>query len=1112
MRKTLARRRSPLESDAGSPPPAELHRTGEAVASILSSILLPPPATGLSVIRKPEHPVEGGNVTLTPQGFSGSFISCAWYSGGGATEQSKQIIIYYPLPSPRQDNGAAYTGRETSDPTCSLRISNLTLRDSGEYTVKVQKQDDFVKGSRPTEGKTRATLQVSENLDLHRPVLKPSEVMMPENSYVTLKCNTSKSDGVNVFWFKNAEPLLAVAGLSDRNRTLNITGVSKNDAGTYTCEARNPVSKGLSNPSSITVAFPAPAAPSPAPLQGIAIAGIVLGLLVGATLIGSLFYFFLCARGRSVSPASAQSASAPSMVYDNVSHGVQGRVESSSDLNHPYQTLEYGDQAVYHELKYEKRCIQETPHFSLLLPPAAGLSVTQEPANLTEGGNVTLTPQGIPDSFIMNCGWFRGETTDRANRIFIYYPPPSPRGQINGAANTGRERRVPTCSLRISDLMLNYSGVYTVVVTLASAAPAKASVKIAVSGVRGRSDPSSTQAVSAYSIYENISPSGQVKAEGSLDSNHTTYQRLAIPGSSPAFEGEAAWRGLAWLASPPSPPRLISRVKRTSRAPESAGGAEQRNPGVRLVASRTLVDGRQRESGREGGRDPGVRLRKAHHGEETGGAPESRLDTPAVEELVAGNAPSSRRVSPSAGSCVSPPGTAGPGAESAPSASPSLLTSGSPSSSRRPACGETPATMGRQAQEGPRRSSWGGSLGWRRSSWPAALLAVSLLLPPPAAGLSVTQDPANPEVGGSVTLTPQGLSDPFVSCTWFRGEATDLPKRIFTYYPPPSLGQVNGDAYTERDTRVPPCSLRISDLMLNYSGIYTLQEDSAKPVKVSVNLTVSENLDLHRPVLKPSEVMVPENSYVTLKCNTSKSDGVSVFWFKNAEPLLAVTSLLDRNRTLNITGVSRNDAGTYTCEARNPVSKGLSNPSSITVAYGPDNLKLNQEGSIQQQIGSTLLLECTEDSVPEAQFQWWLNNTQLNKTGRSYTTQLTWEDEGNYTCQATNPFTKHSASASVYVTLTKDAGPISSGLSGGAIAGVVLGSLAGIALIGGLLYLFLCTRIWSDKTPTQTAAAPSVYENVFPSGQVKAETSSDPNHTYESLQHGDRAVYDQLKW
>ncbi|XP_053123619.1 carcinoembryonic antigen-related cell adhesion molecule 16-like [Hemicordylus capensis] len=196
---------------------------------------------------------------------------------------------------------------------------------------------------------------------------------------------------------------------------------------------------------------------------------------------------------------------------------------------------------------------------SLLLPPAAGLSVTQEPANLTEGGNVTLTPQGIPDSFIMNCGWFRGETTDRANRIFIYYPPPSPRGQINGAANTGRERRVPTCSLRISDLMLNYSGVYTVVVTLASAAPAKASVKIAVSEhfistdhaaviglalgilaaaaliggllyyflrVRGRSDPSSTQAVSAYSIYENISPSGQVKAEGSLDSNHTTYQAL----------------------------------------------------------------------------------------------------------------------------------------------------------------------------------------------------------------------------------------------------------------------------------------------------------------------------------------------------------------------------------------------------------------------------------------------------------------------------------------------------------------------------------------------------------------------------------------------------------
>ncbi|XP_053123615.1 uncharacterized protein LOC128332867 [Hemicordylus capensis] len=153
--------------------------------------------------------------------------------------------------------------------------------------------------------------------------------------------------------------------------------------------------------------------------------------------------------------------------------------------------------------------------------------------------------------------------------------------------------------------------------------------------------------------------------------------------------------------------------------------------------------------------------------------------------------------------------------------------------------GTVPSAMGRKAAE--RLRCVCAHPGWR-VSWPAALLTASILnsiLLPPATGLSVTPEPAKPKEGQSVTLKTQGLSDPFISCAWFRGETTELPKRIFIYYPAIPK-QVHGDAYTGRETRVQPCSLQISDLMQNYSGTYTVvEENSVKPAEASVTIMVS---------------------------------------------------------------------------------------------------------------------------------------------------------------------------------------------------------------------------------------------------------------------------------
>lgn len=83
-------------------------------------------------------------------------------------------------------------------------------------------------------------------------------------------------------------------------------------------------------------------------------------------------------------------------------------------------------------------------------------------------------------------------------------------------------------------------------------------------------------------------------------------------------------------------------------------------------------------------------------------------------------------------------------------------------------------------------------------------------------------------------------------------------------------------------------------------------------------------------------------------------------------------------------------------------------------------MALNQKETVEYKIGSHLALVCTAESGPVVHFQWLFNNAEQNVTGSSFITQLdSWKDQGNYTCQATNPFTRRSASASVCVTLAK---------------------------------------------------------------------------------------------
>ncbi|XP_034647628.1 carcinoembryonic antigen-related cell adhesion molecule 5-like isoform X3 [Trachemys scripta elegans] len=251
-------------------------------------------------------------------------------------------------------------------------------------------------------------------------------------------------------------------------------------------------------------------------------------------------------------------------------------------------------------------------------------------------------------------------------------------------------------------------------------------------------------------------------------------------------------------------------------------------------------------------------------------------------------------------------------------------------------------------------------------------------------------------------------------------------------------------------------SLTLNLTSLDQQGTYMCQAQNpiTNLTKNSTTLVIQVLEILPKPTVTPNQTQVLENGTFTLTCNSSTSAD-TVLWLRDGASLVPSERLRlsPDNRTLTVPNVIRGDAGAYQCEVRNPVSTNRSEPSNVTVAYGPDSAKIDQSGSIT--LGSPLTLTCVADSVPAPSYRWVLNGTDAKGTGSSLTiNSITQDHQGTYTCQAHNPITNLTASASVDVRLTSP--PDSNGgLPPGAIAGIVIGSLAGAALLGVLLYFLL---------------------------------------------------------
>ncbi|KAL3980509.1 protein SMG9 [Sarotherodon galilaeus] len=247
--------------------------------------------------------------------------------------------------------------------------------------------------------------------------------------------------------------------------------------------------------------------------------------------------------------------------------------------------------------------------------------------------------------------------------------------------------------------------------------------------------------------------------------------------------------------------------------------------------------------------------------------------------------------------------------------------------------------------------------------------------------------------------------------------------------------------------------LRRMNVEMSQSGNYSCQAFNNKTLRSQTSqpsaITVLEKIS--NASVKPSTNLPLEGTTVSLACEASGS----VFtrnWMKDGSDLNPTDNMIlsDNNRVLTFNTVNRKDNGEYVCQISNPINNH--SPKYIMIVnYGPENVQIKGPNKIN--IKGTLNLTCSAESTPSARFNWFLNGTKISNTSAEYIKEeVELSDSGNYTCQAWNNITERtSSSAGHELTVTEK----SSGLSAGAIAGIVIACFVLVAAaLGGGYYFY----------------------------------------------------------
>ncbi|XP_078509040.1 hemicentin-2-like [Lissotriton helveticus] len=339
--------------------------------------------------------------------------------------------------------------------------------------------------------------------------------------------------------------------------------------------------------------------------------------------------------------------------------------------------------------------------------------------------------------------------------------------------------------------------------------------------------------------------------------------------------------------------------------------------------------------------------------------------------------------------------------------------------------------------------------------------------------LTVSYGPDTPVIsacpGQPVYLASSALT---LSC-----KASSHPPALYTWL-------LNGQSLSKSGP-----GLHFNSLTLTDSGNYTCN--------TSNNVTHLSNqatwgIRVLEPVTKPtvkyiSSQLVENRGPAEIACDTSTA-AVTILWYFNCTSALPGNIIQSpNNRTLTMFNISRGDSWIYQCVAMNPGSSKMSDPQTLTIAYGPEDVKIDPPGSQWLQVGTKLSFACTAGSFPAPEYQWLLNGTDLKRPGSTYTIEkVSSQDDGNYTCVAENTVTGLSVEASVFITANGSPCPTPDSCWQTTV-GVACGVLLGAAVIVAVMAVHYERRLKLKDTnkdenvyqnPSVINEANTQYENV----------------------------------